>query len=269
MPNYLVIPDIHNKTDWAEAVAARYPDHTKVFLGDYFDSYDDTPAAARATAEWLRWSLYQPDRVHLMGNHDLPYRRAVSFTSCPGWTREKHLEVAMVLKASDWVRVGLVYLVDRPGRLLILSHAGLTLANIYGASDPKDVAAGGRLSYLGDRTPNEHLQEILAQNGKCLQALSFGGDHHWLNQGSRMGRREAAGPFWVDRHQHNSVAGIDQIVGHTHVETPQRHCRPHAEKPEAVDWFIDGAGKFAALIEDSNVTPIYAIPGKIGQPILK
>ncbi len=266
--NYLVIPDVHNKTGWAEAVAARYPDYTKVFLGDYFDSFNDTPAAAKATAEWLRWSLYQPDRIHLMGNHDLPYRRAVSFNMCPGWTREKHRAVECVMNRGDWGRVGLIHLVNRPGRLLILSHAGLTLANIYGVSDPKDVAAGGRLSYLGDRTPNEHLQEIVAQSGKCLHALFVGGDHHWLNQGERMGKKEAAGPFWVDRHYFKPIVGIDQIMGHTHVDEPTRRCIPNAAKELTSCWFIDGGGRFAALIEDGNIIPIHATPGKIGQPRL-
>ena len=261
--NYIVIPDIHNRIEWAEAIAAHYPDHTKVFLGDYFDSFGDTPAVAKETAEWLRWSLYQPGRIHLMGNHDLPYRRAVSFNLCPGWTREKHAAVSKVMLRSDWGRIGLVHLVDRPGRLLILSHAGLTLASIYGISDPEDVAAGGRCSYLADRSPGEHLQQILSQSGQCLQAITAGGDHHWLNQGRRMGRREAGGPFWVDRSLFTPVAGIDQIVGHTPTDTPLKRTAGSASD----NWFIDGHGKFAALIEDGNIIPIHATPGKIGQPI--
>ncbi len=266
--NYLVIPDIHNKVEWAEDTAARYPDHTKVFLGDYFDSFHDGPTQAKKTAEWLRWSLYQPGRIHLMGNHDLPYRRSVSFNMCPGWTREKHKAVEGVLKRGDWGRVGMVYLVDRPGRLLILSHAGLTLANIYGVSDPKDAAGGGRCSWLGDRTPEEHLREIMAQSGKYQQALFAGGDHHWLNQGSRMGKSEAAGPFWVDRLEHTAVRGIDQIVGHTHVDYPKRRCTPNSAESESDNWFIDGCGKFAALIEDGNIIPIHATADKMGQPVL-
>lgn len=84
----------------------------------------------------------------------------------------------------------------------------------------------------------------------------------------RMGRKEAAGPFWVDRALHNPVAGIDQIVGHSHVNAPQRTCYPHRAGSVSDNWFIDGGGKFAALIEDGQIIPIHATPGKIGQPIL-
>src|SRR5690606_22035145 len=70
----LVLPDVHNHFAEAEAQIARHPADRIVFLGDYFDSFDDTPAMAAATAEWLKDSLAKPDRLHLWGNHDLWHR---------------------------------------------------------------------------------------------------------------------------------------------------------------------------------------------------
>ena len=69
----LVIPDIHNDFKLAEGIIHRErPDHT-VFLGDYFDDWYDTVQDAANVAKWLRESLENPDRTHLIGNHDVSY----------------------------------------------------------------------------------------------------------------------------------------------------------------------------------------------------
>ena len=87
----LVIPDIHEAPNLDEveaAIAAHAPDLT-VFLGDYFDSWDDTPADAGRTAEWLANSLKLPRRQHLFGNHDLPYYvPRIPVLGCPGNHRQ-------------------------------------------------------------------------------------------------------------------------------------------------------------------------------------
>jgi hypothetical protein len=274
--NYLIIPDVHNRVEWAESLIATFPGRVVIFLGDYFDNYEDTPSIARHTAQWLRYSLDQ-GRIHLMGNHDLPYRWAG--ITCPGWTKDKHREVNRVLAHYDWGKLRLVFILRfnklevipqerlvEQRRPLVISHAGVTLANLYGAGAPADTAKNGRLSHLRDRTVDEHLEEIRRQHDLCRYLAESGGDHHWLNQGVRMGHRNVAGPFWLDRHDFNPIAGIDQIMGHTRVSTPQRHCMPHAQAPVSENWFIDGAGKFAALITNGVVVPIWVTPERMGEP---
>ena len=44
----LVIPDLHHRVAAAEEWIARYPADRVVFLGDYFDDFDDTPKMAEA-----------------------------------------------------------------------------------------------------------------------------------------------------------------------------------------------------------------------------
>lgn len=262
--NYLIIPDVHNRVEWAESLIAAFPGRVVIFLGDYFDDFNDTPAHARVTAEWLRHSLGE-GRLHLMGNHDLPYRWPR--LTCPGWTKDKHLEAAKLLKPSDWSRLRLCIILRPEGRRpLVVSHAGITLANLYGVADFRDVAKGGRMAHLRERSVDKHLNEIHHLRELCQYQGDVGGDHHWFNQGARMGRRDAAGPFWVDRHDFNPIAGIDQIVGHTHVTTPQRHCLPHADAPVSENWFVDGNGKLAALVDDGIVAPIWATPERLGEP---
>ena len=257
---YVVIPDIHNRVGAAEAVASRYPDHTKVFLGDYFDDYRDNPCIAKLTADWLRWSVYQPDRIHLMGNHDLPYIRPTMFTTCPGWTRDKYAVVNKVMLEADWARLELLRIIqlDRP---LILSHAGLTLASIHGVADANDVEVGGRFEHLRELSVADHLEEINMKARNCEQAIMGGWYHSWLAQGRRMGRPEAAGPFWLDMRDHHPVNGIDQIVGHTLIDEPVKLCLPNATTSTSDNWFIDTASRHAVLIEDGKITPICADTG--------
>jgi hypothetical protein len=277
MLKLLIIPDIHNHFEPAEALIRLFPDRQVVFLGDYFDSFNDTPSMAAKTAEWLSYSIKE-GRVHLMGNHDLPYRWR--YQTCPGYHARKDREVKRFMNEALWNETRLVLIYSTgdslDARPLVLSHAGLTLANLYGADDCRDVARGGRLEFLRDRLPQEHLEEIRTQATKCQRAAKEVRHHFWLNQGTRVGDRNVGGPFWIDRHELRSpLPGIDQIVGHTHVTKPQRHCMPHVAKPSSEVWFIDGGGKLAALVDGVvtergglQITPIHAIGEKIGEPVL-
>jgi hypothetical protein len=271
----LVVPDIHNHVEWAEELVAAHPGHLAVFVGDYFDSYGDTPFMAEKTAEWLRYSIQQPGRIHLMGNHDLPYRWR--HMNCPGYHTIKGMEVRKHMNYALWQQVRLYHVVTAPAgvRPLVISHAGFTLANLYGAADFRDVARGGRLEFLRERSAQEHLNEIHKQGEASLRAASSQRHHFWFNQGTRMGYHEVGGPFWIDRHETRSeLPGIDQIVGHTHVKTPQCHYVPHRAKPILKFWFIDGVGKYAAIVDTGTfvdggmqITPIHARGEKIGQPV--
>lgn len=270
MTPHLIIPDIHNRVDPVEDLVAMFPDHHVVFLGDYFDAYDDTREDARRTAIWLRHSLQLPHRMHLMGNHDLPYRWGKTLCNCPGWSVDKHAAVAQVIKPSDWNRIKLVHTIDRPGkRPLLLSHAGVNLANLYGAGTSFDVSPSGRLSYLRQCSVSEHLHQLYESEANCIRRANHGHQHHWLNQGRRMGYREVAGPLWLDVDDHRPlIAGIDQIVGHSHVRSPLHVALPNTEDSVADLWYIDGAGNYAALVtETGDVVLIHARGDLIGAPI--
>jgi hypothetical protein len=71
----LVIPDVHHRFEWAESVIAREGGDCAsiIFLGDYFDHHGDTPQDTYHTASWLKKSLRDNRRCHLLGNHDVAY----------------------------------------------------------------------------------------------------------------------------------------------------------------------------------------------------
>jgi len=119
----LIIPDIHNHTAEVENLLVSQPHDRAVFLGDYFDSYGDTPEDARRTAEWLRESLTHPERIHLFGNHDLPYAFPdTPELHCPGWSPEKHSIIAEILHAPHWEQLRLTYATGH----LLCCHAGVS-----------------------------------------------------------------------------------------------------------------------------------------------
>ena len=106
----VVMPDVHqapNLDQLEQAIARERPD-LAIFLGDYFDQFGDSPGDAGRTAEWLCHSLQQPKRIHLWGNHDLPYCYPEnSVVRCPGFTVEKFEAIQGHLGEPDWQKLRL------------------------------------------------------------------------------------------------------------------------------------------------------------------
>ena len=68
----LIIPDIHQQIEHVDELLERESgNYDRVtFLGDYFDSYDDSTSIIR-TANWLKDKIENyPDWTSLLGNHD-------------------------------------------------------------------------------------------------------------------------------------------------------------------------------------------------------
>ncbi len=76
----LVLGDTHGRPYWKEIIAKESPDRV-VFIGDYFDSYDDYTAAEqmdnfKQIVEYKQSG--QAEVIMLVGNHDYHYMRGVS-----------------------------------------------------------------------------------------------------------------------------------------------------------------------------------------------
>jgi hypothetical protein len=74
MNRILVIPDLRLRNHVAESLIERRKPTLTVFLGNYSDDLYGSPANHAETARWLNASMQRPDRVHLMGPHDVHYR---------------------------------------------------------------------------------------------------------------------------------------------------------------------------------------------------
>ena len=81
----IIVPDIHNDYHTAKKIIKKENPDKIIFLGDYFDDFDDTIQDAENTAKWLKKSLKQENRIHLIGNHDLNYMTDNTNLKCAGY----------------------------------------------------------------------------------------------------------------------------------------------------------------------------------------
>ena len=205
----LVIPDIHNAFARADAFIQRLAGRFDriVFLGDYFDDFGDTPDIVLGVAKWLQHSIEQPNRIHLVGNHDLAYLRPGPFTWCSGFEPDKLRAIAPVLNRLPRDQFHAAVEIDG----WLLSHAGFLPCYVSG-----------------------HSAVSVAVWADCLLRQLFAGGWPSLFAAgaARGGRAPVGGITWCDwEREFLPTEGIHQIVGHT----PARTVRFSALRPpEAV-----------------------------------
>jgi len=181
----LIIPDIHTKFGIAETIIVKESPDNVVFLGDYFDSLDDSIEIAHQTAEWLKESLEKPNRIHLMGNHDLSYKD--TRFACSGFSESKLMALKQAkvdlskLQHYCWVEDWLC------------THAGLS-NDFYE-------------EYAMDYSVNEFLQ-IFSQDEKLKERL-------YDCSPFRGGLDRFSGIVWCDYYEFKDIPNIKQIFGHT------------------------------------------------------
>ena len=117
----IIIPDIHNDYFTAEKIIKKENPDKIIFLGDYFDDFDDTVKDSENTAKWLVKSLKQENRIHLIGNHDLSYMTDNSNLKCMGYRTDKHK--AIKKHSIDWNKLKMHYWIDDKW---LCTHAGFS-----------------------------------------------------------------------------------------------------------------------------------------------
>jgi hypothetical protein len=212
MTKILTLSDIHNKVLTAQRVIDEVSHDKCILLGDYFDSYGDTPTDARKTAIWLKECvLHNPKIVPLMGNHctSYIYKDNINFR-CSGYTTSKNIEINKILTEEDKSRFK-VYHIEQN---FLFSHAGLTKPIWQVWADAMDADREYSLEFV-DEVLSEAVAEDIerAKNGE--NAMLFGAG--WDRGGIQM----HGGINWVDWNSFSPVKNINQIVGHT------RHRVPH------------------------------------------
>lgn len=203
----LIYPDIHHRTARAEKFLATHGDKfdQRVFLGDYFDDFDDTTTISWNTAKFVKKLLDDPKNVLLLGNHDIPYMYPYNQTvSCPGFTIQKSLAIGEILKMEDWYKMKLVHIIDE----WIISHAGVHLSFFgYPRFDAKDIT-------------HVIIEEACNQ---AMKRLEYNGWDSLLMPGLDRGfpGQQFGGITWLDWRSLNPINGFNQIVGHTPNRFPE------------------------------------------------
>jgi len=211
MNKILVIGDIHNRWVQAEEIASKYDaTHTIIFVGDYFDNFYDTAIDAEQTARWLKSSLDKPNRIHLLGNHDINYAYynhrpskagAEQIYHCSGYTPQKDDAIGRIMTNADWDKIKIAH--KQNG--FWFSHAGFHPFWF------------GTFTGMSDDSINEKLKTIQI----CIETRSYSNELCGAGR-CRGGANRVGGLLWRDHIQEpytgdywNDASGLKQVCGHT------------------------------------------------------
>jgi hypothetical protein len=248
----VIIPDLHNRVDWVEACLKEIPHDRVVFLGDYFDSFGDGPSIAKHTAEWLRASLEDPKRIHLFGNHDMPYFFPQNrYLYCPGFDLEKQRAILSVLPLFETrEKLKLCHFENN----YLFSHAG---AHPELFTHPTE---GMSVDWVQEQAQAALQREIVSgfpspvvQYSSARMGLQ---NHHYF----------IGGLTWCDWNQEFRPAeNINQIVGHTvvtvtkfnkygetYVESAKEPGNKCIRQKNSHNWNLDCARKIIGILEDET-----------------
>jgi len=187
----LIIPDIHHKIDHAEHWLQTQKYDRVIFLGDYFDDFEDHLRETKLTAHWLRERMNGSQDIFLLGNHDIPYMFPESpYFVCSGFSRAKSKAIRQILRPEHWER----FKIAHAEQGWLMSHAGF---HPFWVKEPTVEKILKRCD-LALRRAKQHIEDPLLGAGK-----------------ERGGLQHVGGPLWMDWQSMVPIHGINQIVGHS------------------------------------------------------
>jgi Calcineurin-like phosphoesterase len=202
----LIIPDIHHKWHHAEKIISSVGADEIIFLGDYFDDFNDAPEMVQETADWLVSSVNKPNRIHLFGNHDIHYAYTYRNFKSSGYEQWKNFIIQDTVSQEVWNKLKYYHFLDNRW---LLTHAGLHKANVPGSILKLKT---NRKEFIAELSG--HLDYSIIEGFKA----AANNVPHWIfcAGGSRGGRQPVGGITWCDfEREFSPIEGINQIMGHT------------------------------------------------------
>ena len=232
----LIIPDIHQRYQQILPLIQAEENNYDLllFLGDYFDNFNDTLDDVEQTALIIKEIVYNPKVKLLMGNHDLPYR---FWSDCPrlrcsGNSIEKRETIRAILKEEDWKRMHLFHHeIDEFGREWYFTHAGISPSFLR--------------PFVGI-----NKDTFTKDCQKALDCCKIGIVYDLLQAGlARGGNGVVGGITWLDwNDEFVPIPFYNQIVGHTIVRTPQQKTIKNSE-----NWNFDTNSRYLGTWDDGKV----------------
>ena len=226
-----------------------------IFLGDYFDDFYDTIADISNAAEWLKYSLSKPNRIHLFGTHDMWYRFPNNeFIVASGNTEIKSDVINSILTQKDWNMLRLYHYEQD----FLLSHAGVHkyLIGQYIFKNSQIFNKYAMTSY--DDMTNLNAQEIVDEiikpaTDEALIDASNNISNPWLEPGFfRRGRQPVGGIIWLDWiYEFEPIQNLNQIVGHTELMRPAKKIKKNSR-----NYCLDTKNVHIGILEDGKFSYI-------------
>ena len=207
MSSLVIIPDVHGRTFWREAVRT-HPDDGFIFLGDYLDPYPHEDIsredAFAGLLDIIDFKKRNPDRVTLLwGNHDLHYLYPEMMGSRYDFgnaERNAHLFW------DNQTLFKMAYETVAGGRRFLFSHAGVGMGWIsqsFPGLTPEDLTAELFNDLVGYPRFMKALEDVSSYRG---------------------GDKEYGSMIWADIHEQsdpdNQFPGVIQVFGHTLLGLP-------------------------------------------------
>jgi hypothetical protein len=205
----IIIPDIHGRTFWKDAIPFIEAGNPVIFLGDYLDPYDHeyiTPGDALNNFKEILEVTKGRDNVHLLiGNHDCTYIWPMAHI-CNCRTDYTNYDEICRLFADNLDRFHIYFIYDN----ILFTHAGVH---------------SKWLSYLTCHRPDKPIDEIMAEYDELLHAGDRGAIQELACISRIRGGDDIVGScVWADIHEfddNNVDIPYRQIVGHTQQIAPK------------------------------------------------
>jgi hypothetical protein len=224
----IAIGDVHHHIKAAETIASKYENtHKIVFTGDYFDDFGDNAHVSQKTALWLKESINKPNRVHLIGNHDLSYTtfceslhngRVVKMYPCSGYSDAKNDAITEILGIKEWERVKLHHFENE----WHFTHAGMHPNWFDHEDEPmNNESILEKIKRVHEDFYNSKENPIVGHAGWC-----------------RGGPYPAGGITWHDHQREAKPSkGVLQVYGHTPCS-----ILGHSPRFTGIDIYQDNGG---------------------------
>lgn len=243
----LIIPDIHNKIDVADKIIHNVGSSVEhiIFLGDYFDSFDETPESIYDTAAWLSDSLKKDGRTHLIGNHDLNYMTPNKNLKCSGFSQDKYDIISG--HNIPWERLQMFCwlgedLKDRDDKRWLCTHAGLS-NGFY----TEMIKENGALSV-------QEMMEMSLADYENMHDESYNTRFFQVGE-IRGGSAKVGGTAWCDYEEFTDIPGTRQIFGHTRGDDIRRHHGEHGAEHICLDTMLNHYAVYEHDTGTINVIP--------------
>ncbi len=237
----LVIPDIHGRIFWKDAVA-KHPDIPVVFLGDYLDPYRheniSNESALENFEEILEFKRANPDRVTLLiGNHEIHYIDNGYYFSRKDTVNEEKIHN---LIASNLNLFDMAAAYNIAGKDFLFTHSGV-LEKWWGKHYNLDsqATAGNICNFLNEKM-------------NCIDSLYKFIDKALMEIGkNRGGESEAGSCVWADVEefgtQQEYFENIYQIFGHSQQRKRAIVKKNYADLDCRSGFVLDSKGRLKKL----------------------